>query len=77
MHGRIHITNLLGRALAATTGGGAYNVWASVDKIMDIQRYVVYCGVRFEELVEEEVELERAAARWNRVNKMLCESAVY
>ena len=42
-------------------------MWASVDKIMDIQRYVVYCGVRFEELVEEEVELERAAARWNRV----------
>ena len=52
-------------------------MWASVDKIMDIQRYVVYSGVRFEELVEEEVEQERAAARWNRVNKMLCESAVY
>ena len=52
-------------------------MWASVDKIMDIQRYVVYCGVRFEELVEEDVEQERAAARWNRVNKMLCESAVY
>ena len=42
-------------------------MWASVDKIMDIERYVVKSGVRFEELVEEEVELKRAAARWNRV----------
>ena len=42
-------------------------MWASVDKIMDIERYYIESGVRFEELVEEEVEQERAAARWNRV----------
>ena len=42
-------------------------MWASVDKIMDIERYYIESGVRFEELVEEEVELKRAAARWNRV----------
>jgi hypothetical protein len=34
---------------------------------MDIERYYIESGVRFEELVEEEVELKRAAARWNRV----------
>jgi hypothetical protein len=42
-----------GTAFAATTRGGAFIIWASVDMIIRINNiYVVYSGVRFEELVE-------------------------